>query len=141
MAHENDSNKYHYDGILYAKNHKCSTCGIIKGTSSIALRNQCVLIADHHCIWLNQCVGKNNRIYFLIFLLYHLIFFSYATWLIAMILYYKGNVLQNKIFYNKVTKKEFQSTTHYNSFSINKHIGIFVVGCITCIMIIALFFF
>ncbi|CAK5078305.1 unnamed protein product [Meloidogyne enterolobii] len=36
--------------------HHCSICGI------------CVLNMDHHCIWLNQCVGACNHRYFLQFI-------------------------------------------------------------------------
>lgn len=31
----------------------------------------CVERFDHHCIWINQCVGLNNYKYFLSFLVLH----------------------------------------------------------------------
>lgn len=40
------------------RSHHCSIC------------KTCVIKYDHHCPWLNQCVGLHNERYFLLFLLY-----------------------------------------------------------------------
>lgn len=32
------------------------------------LGNRCVLKMDHHCPWLNTCVGNENHCYFLVFI-------------------------------------------------------------------------
>ena len=38
--------------------HHCSTCG------------RCVLVMDHHCPWLNNCVGFRNRKIFMLLIIY-----------------------------------------------------------------------
>jgi hypothetical protein len=46
--------------------HHCSAC------------NRCVLNMDHHCPWINNCVGFWNRKYFLLLLVYVLLM-TYLT--------------------------------------------------------------
>ena len=40
----------------------CSACKslINKGSKHCKRCNRCVLLFDHHCIWLNNCIGKEN---------------------------------------------------------------------------------
>lgn len=62
--------EYPYDYLLYYPNVKCRTCRVAKPARSrhCSLCGVCVLVADHHCIWVNNCIGKGNYQYFYGFL-------------------------------------------------------------------------
>jgi hypothetical protein len=72
--------KYDFDGVMYVKGSECKTCKIEKPARSKHCRvcDHCVEKFDHHCIWINQCVGAKNYKWFLLFLFLHIVICFYG---------------------------------------------------------------
>ncbi|KAH0511831.1 putative palmitoyltransferase ZDHHC4 [Microtus ochrogaster] len=62
---------YEFDHVMFPENSRCSTCDLRKPARSKHCRvcDRCVHRFDHHCIWVNNCIGAWNTRYFLIYLL------------------------------------------------------------------------
>ncbi|NXD87590.1 ZDHC4 palmitoyltransferase, partial [Halcyon senegalensis] len=62
---------YAYDGVLFQKGIACPTCDREKPARSkhCSLCSGCVQRFDHHCVWVNNCIGAFNTKYFLLYLL------------------------------------------------------------------------
>ncbi|KAF2415594.1 zf-DHHC-domain-containing protein [Tothia fuscella] len=74
---------YPFDHILYHPNNICRTCELPKPARSkhCSLCGTCVARSDHHCIWVNNCVGMGNYKYFLSLLLTTSLLLFYGTYL------------------------------------------------------------
>ncbi|KAF4979315.1 hypothetical protein FZEAL_4456 [Fusarium zealandicum] len=61
---------YPYDHALFHPGHVCRTCRLLKPARSkhCSICGHCVAKADHHCIFINSCVGYGNQHYFVLLL-------------------------------------------------------------------------
>lgn len=61
---------YSYDKRLFHPGVSCPTCQLLKPARSKHCRvcDRCVQRFDHHCVWVNNCIGAQNTRYFLLYL-------------------------------------------------------------------------
>ena len=79
---------YPYDHVLFHPGKVCPTCRLIKPARSKHCRicNVCVAKQDHHCIWVMNCLGRGNYVYFIGMILSLAILLSYGAYLCYMLL-------------------------------------------------------
>ncbi|SCV00204.1 LAME_0G08218g1_1 [Lachancea meyersii CBS 8951] len=70
-----------YDELIFHAGLECRTCRLPKYARSrhCAICGQCTLLADHHCVWVNNCIGQDNYQYFYGFLAANVIVTSYGS--------------------------------------------------------------
>ncbi|XP_055984531.1 palmitoyltransferase ZDHHC4 [Sorex fumeus] len=61
---------YEFDGVMFSRNARCSTCDLRRPARSkhCSVCDCCVHRFDHHCIWVNNCIGAWNIRHFLVYL-------------------------------------------------------------------------
>lgn len=66
---------------MFKKKNICRTCKIEKPARSkhCQVCDVCIEKFDHHCIWLNQCVGRRNYKWFLSFIFLHILICLYGS--------------------------------------------------------------
>ncbi|OVA04389.1 zinc finger protein [Macleaya cordata] len=89
---------YPYDNIIFSEK-ECFTCKIPKPARSkhCSICDRCVARFDHHCGWMNNCIGEKNTRYFMAFLLWHFLLCVYGT--IAIVLVLAGQLKEFKVTY------------------------------------------
>ena len=116
----------------------CPECKVIRTARSrhCAICNQCVERFDHHCPWVNNCVGINNHNGFLIFLLsiwvkivFHSYFDTYS--LVEMIML---NVSNNTF------KCETELCNLFCIYDLCENTYVHYASCGVCILICVFYF-
>ena len=64
--------RYPYDYTVFHPGQTCRTCNLLKPARSkhCSICKGCVAKLDHHCIFINNCVGRGNQHWFLLLLLF-----------------------------------------------------------------------
>jgi hypothetical protein len=78
---------YDCDFILYDAR-ACDTCGIESRparSKHCRVCGRCVARYDHHCVWMNNCIGARNHVAFMLFLVHHSVLCFYGTYLAVVV--------------------------------------------------------
>jgi hypothetical protein len=83
LNHAEQMRHYPYDRVLYYPGTACRTCKFLKPARSkhCSICKTCVSRMDHHCIWVNNCLGRGNYKWFLALLLSTTILIAYGAYL------------------------------------------------------------
>ncbi|ORY03982.1 zf-DHHC-domain-containing protein, partial [Basidiobolus meristosporus CBS 931.73] len=136
---------YEYDYIIF-KPKICTTCSFQKPARSkhCSMCKACIARSDHHCIWVNNCVGLNNHRYFIAFLLSTAVTCIYATVIIAKILF--GEITRQNLlhiwYWDAETKKPVQFTLFKALTMVineNVHLGALGIFAVLCAIIVSVF--
>ncbi|PAN49551.1 hypothetical protein PAHAL_9G455600 [Panicum hallii] len=89
---------YPYDNVIFVEK-ECSTCKIPRPARAKHCRicDKCVARFDHHCGWMNNCIGEKNTRYFVAFLVWHFLICVYGALVIGFIL--AGELKERKVIY------------------------------------------
>ncbi|KAJ1504575.1 palmitoyltransferase swf1, partial [Coelomomyces lativittatus] len=77
---------YPMDNLIFSPT-ICKTCHIIKPARSkhCSMCKGCIMRLDHHCVWINNCVGHKNIHYFIYFLASILWICAYGAYLCLLL--------------------------------------------------------
>jgi palmitoyltransferase len=122
--------------------HYCPRCYVKKNINSrhCFICDRCVEDFDHHCYWINNCVGGKNYTFFIIFIILNILILSYNLYLdfsIVFMIKIQINCVKNIFFYcDYIEKKNW-----YNNEYLFKLISIinFIVCLFFDVLLFALF--
>ncbi|KAF2139452.1 uncharacterized protein K452DRAFT_300486 [Aplosporella prunicola CBS 121167] len=81
---------YPYDRIIFHPNNNCRTCRLPKPARSkhCSICKVCVARSDHHCVWVNNCLGRENYRWFLALLASTSVLLLYGAYLALILILY-----------------------------------------------------
>jgi palmitoyltransferase len=79
-THARYMSHYPYDFTIFHPGQECRTCHLLKPPRSkhCTVCKRCVARLDHHCVFINNCVGYGNQHWFLLLLLSTAVLTSYG---------------------------------------------------------------
>ena len=86
--HSVEMRRYPYDHVLYQPGNFCRTCHFPKPARSkhCSICRACVAKHDHHCVWVMNCLGKDNYVYFVALMASLGFLLSYGSYLAYLLL-------------------------------------------------------
>ena len=81
--HAHQMELYPYDFTIFHPGQSCRTCRLLKPARSkhCSICKRCISKMDHHCIFINNCVGYGNQHWFLLLLLTTAMVITYASYI------------------------------------------------------------
>lgn len=138
-------NRYPYDHTLYHPHIPCRTCHRPKPARSkhCPICKTCIERQDHHCIWINNCVGLHNYHHFVALLVTVSVLLGYGAWTGLRILetILKNTFIPAELVRGSITTKKWSTgltwTEWLNVYSVciasNARIGaVTLLACTTC---------
>ena len=128
----------------------CFKCSIFKSHNikHCVICDKCCKGFDHHCLWLDNCIGKNNYIYFILilYILFVDILISIIISIVGLFVFYTS-----KLNFDNITKiSTFNSFYDFIKYSLNKfnfipnykhtNIVLIIFLCINVLIIIPLLY-
>lgn len=82
--------------LIFFNNRVCHSCNIVKPARSkhCSICDRCYVLFDHHCVWINNCVGLYNYKWFLMYLFTNINFLVYGGYLCFSALNFKSHQLK-----------------------------------------------
>ena len=123
---------------------KCNLNSIVPRSKHCNVCNKCIIKFDHHCVWVNNCIGAFNYKYFLLYLLSHTLLTLYMGVIGVIMLYYYiiDNKLMNAYFVKVESGEKIKGDISIViKYMINKHYGFFATTVMLIVIGISLFVF
>lgn len=120
---------YQPNQLIFFRDNKCNSCQIVKPARSkhCSVCGHCYLLYDHHCVWVNNCIGWKNYRWFFLFLFVN----------INMLMY--GGILCYKALSPQMTRISQLWNVITTTTDANKVTGVFLILCTIFTPIVVIF--